>query len=97
MEQDLLKLLAQFRILLKKERTVQLDLERMMSDAGYARQALAQAEDSENETLVMLSLALREKLGFLKAPPAAAPAKPAEEQKPEPAAQGTKYLYGARS
>jgi hypothetical protein len=92
MEHELLKLLAQFRILLKKERGAHLDLEKMMNDAGYARQALAQAEDCDNEMLVMLSISLREKLGFLKA----AAARPAETKQPE-AAQAVKYLRGARS
>lgn len=92
MQQDLLKLLAQFRILMKKERGAHLDLERMMNDAAYSRQALAQAEDSDNEMLVMLSISLREKLGFLKV----AAAKPAEAKQPE-AAQAGKYMRGARS
>lgn len=90
MEPDLLKLLAQFRILMKKERGTNLDLEKLMNDAAYARQACAQAEESENETLVMVSIALREKLGFLKTA-----AKPAAEKEPEPT-KG-KYMYGARS
>lgn len=90
MEADLLKLLAQLRILMKKERGAQLDLEKLMNDPAYARQVCAQAEESENETLVMVSIALREKLGLLKAG-----AKPAAEKAPEPA-KG-KYLHGARS
>jgi len=91
MEQELLKLLAQFRILMKKERGVQLDLEKMMTDAAYARSACAQAEETDNEMLVMLSIALREKLGFLK--PAT---KPAEDKKPE-SGKPVKYMHGARS
>lgn len=55
MGQDLLKALAQFRILFKKELGVPADLEKMLSDPAYGRLVLAQAEDSGNETLVMLA------------------------------------------
>ena len=91
MEQELLKLLAQFRILMKKERGAQLDLEKMLTDAAYARAACAQAEESDSEMLVMLSITLREKLGFLR--PAT---QPAEDKKPEPG-KTVKYMHGARS
>jgi hypothetical protein len=98
MEQELLKSLAHFKILFKKEKGVPADLEKMLSDPAYGRQLLAQAEESENETLVVLALAIKDKLGYLKvaAAPAPAPAKIAAEPKPV-AADAKKYMYGPRS
>jgi hypothetical protein len=98
MEQELLKALAHFKILYKKEQGVPVDLEKMLGDASYGRQVLAQAEESANETLVVLALAIKDKLGYLKV--AAAPLPPAApvaaEKKPA-AADTKKYMYGPRS
>ena len=56
------------------------------------------AIERENETLVVLALAIKDKLGYLKVaaapPPPAAPV--AAERKPA-AADTKKYLYGPRS
>lgn len=96
MDADVLKMLAQFRILLKKTKNVQVDFEKFVADPAYARQVLAAAEDSDNEVLVTLALGLRDKLGLLAAPPA----KPAAQPEPAPSAAssklGNKYFYGAR-
>jgi hypothetical protein len=93
MEQDLLKVLAQFRILLKKQTGFAADFERLMAEPAYAREVIAKAEDSDNEVLAMLALTLHEKLGLMKAPPPApaAPARPASSVDPQ------KYKFGARS
>jgi len=91
MDQALLKTLAQFKILLKKEKGLQVDLEKMMHDAAYGRQMLAAAEDSTNEALVLSALTIRDKFGQFNA----AAQKPAEEKKPD--APTGKYLHGARS
>jgi hypothetical protein len=94
MDQEMLKVLAQFRILLKKEKGVMVDFERLMAEPAYARGLLAQAEDSDNELLVTLALSLHEKLGLLAAPAAPAPnaaARPATQVDPQ------KYKFGARS
>lgn len=100
MEQELLKSLAHFKILFKKEKGVPADLEKMLSDPAYGRQLLAQAEESENETLVVLALAIKDKLGFLKVAatpaPVPAPKAPAAEQKAA-TADAKKYMYGPRS
>jgi len=88
-DQALLKTLAQFKILLKKEKGLSADLEKMMHDAAYGRQMLAAAEDSTNETLVLCAITIRDKLGHFGA------AKPAEEKKED--APAGKYMHGARS
>ena len=91
MDQALLKTLAQFKILLRREKGLTVDLEKMMHDAAYGRQMLAAAEESENEALVLCSVTIRDKFGQFSAP---AP-KPAEEKNTEVAAG--KYMHGARS
>jgi len=89
MDQALLKALAQFKILLKKEKGLTADLEKMMQDGAYGRQMLAAAEDTSNETLVLLAVTLRDKFGHFQAAPKQ------EEKKKEDA--NSKYMHGARS
>ena len=96
MEQSLLKALAHFKILFKKERGVPVDLEKMLGDAAYGRQVLAHAEDSGNETLVMLALSIKDQLGYLKVAPTAPPPSAPVETKPI-AARNKKYMFGPRS
>jgi hypothetical protein len=92
MDQDSLKKLAQFRILMKKEKGVQIDFEKLLSDTTYARHNLSLAEDSDNEILVILALGLRQELGLLSpAPQGRAPAQAAVPH------NGKKYVFGARS
>lgn len=91
MDQALLKTLAQFKILLKKEKGLSADLEKMMHDAAYGRQMLAAAEDSMNEALVLSALTIRDKFGHFNPG-----AKPAEEKKEDKPVAG-KYMHGARS
>jgi hypothetical protein len=92
MDQALLKTLAQFKILLRKEKGLTADLEKMMRDAAYGRQLLAAAEDSENEALVLCSVTIRDKFGHF----SAAQSNPAEEKRSD-APSGGKYMHGARS
>jgi hypothetical protein len=92
MDQELLKTLAHFKILLKKEKGLAVDLEKMMHDPAYGRQMLAAAEESDNESLVLSAVTIRDKLGQFKT---GAQQKPAEEKKAE--APAGKYMHGARS
>lgn len=91
MDQALLKTLAHFKILLRKEKGLQVDLEKMVHDAAYCRQMLAAAEDSANEALVRGAVTIRDKLGHF-----GAAAKPAEEKDKDKKTDG-RYLHGARS
>lgn len=92
MNQEMLKLLAQFRILLRKEKGVNVDFERLMADQAYARELVKAGEETDNEVLVMLALQLHEKLGLMKVPgAAAAPVETVKAVNPE------KYKFGARS
>jgi hypothetical protein len=64
----------------------------MMHDPAYGRQMLAGAEDSENETLVLCAVTIRDKFGHF-----SAAAKPAEEKKDDKKGDAGKYMHGARS
>jgi hypothetical protein len=91
MDQALLKTLAQFKILMKREKDVQVDLEKLMHDAVYGRKVLTIAEESGNEILVVAALTIRDKFGHFAVADASA-----DEKKDAEAAKG-KYLHGARS
>lgn len=102
MDNETLKQLAQFRILLKRDKGVAIDFERFVGDTAYARQILALAEDSENETLVVLALTLHDKFGLLKAAGQALGANPATPDKTDKTSKTEdertgRYLFGARS
>jgi hypothetical protein len=92
MDQETLKQLAHFKIMLKREKGLQVDLEKLLNDSAYGRQMLSAAEDSDKEELVLLALTLRDKFGHLKVAPAAKP----EEKKDDKPPPG-KYMHGARS
>ena len=92
MDQALLKALAQFKILLRKEKGLSADLEKMVHDAAYGRQMLAAAEDCANDTLVLSAVTIRDKLGHF----GATAAKPAEDKEKDKKPDG-KYMHGARS
>jgi len=92
MDQALLKTLAQFKILMKREKDVQVDLEKLMHDATYGRKVLMIAEESGNELLVVAALTIRDKFGHF----ANVDTPAAEEKNGADAAKG-KYLHGARS
>jgi hypothetical protein len=94
MEQALLKALAHFKILFKKEKGVPVDLEKLLGDAAYGRQVLAQAEDSGNEMLVVLALSIKDQLGYLKVVP---PPPPAPVEAKAAPADRKKYMFGPRS
>ena len=68
----------------------------MLGDAAYGRQVLAHAEDSGDETLVMLALSIKDQLGYLKVAPTAPPPSAPVETKPT-AARNEKYMFGPRS
>jgi len=91
MDQGLLKVLAQFKIFLKKEKGLSVDLEKMMNDPAYGRQMLAAAEESENETLVLTAVTIRDKFGHFGS------AQPKTEEAKEKKVDAGKYMHGARS
>lgn len=93
MDQALLKTLAQFKILLKKEKGLSVDLERMVHDGAYGRELLAAAETSDNEALVLAALTIRDKFGHF----GSAAAKPADEKEKDKKPDAGKYMHGARS
>lgn len=100
MNQQLIKELAHFKVVLKQTHAISADLAKLLSDRTYAADILGKAEESNNEDLVVLAIDLKAKLGLLPdapamAPPAAAPVEAAAPVKEEetPAA---KYVFGTR-
>jgi hypothetical protein len=91
-DQALLKTLAQFKILLKKEKGLAADLEKMVHDPAYGRQMLAAAEDSTSEALVLCAVTIRDKLGHFNTA-----GKPAEDKDKDKKPEAGKYMHGARS
>ncbi len=93
MDQALLKELAQFKMLFKRTINQTVDIERLIADAPYGKDLLSLAEDSDNETLVLMALSLKDKLGLLPQP-RVAEATPAEGE--ADAKPNDKYVRGAR-
>ncbi len=85
-----IRLLARFKLQVRRVLNQAVDLERLRSDSAYARSLLAQIEDrAEDEELLVLAMRLHDillpRLGGAVARPPAAPV--AEK----------KYMFGARS
>jgi hypothetical protein len=84
---EAIRLLARFKLQVRRVLNQTVDLERMRADAAYARTVLHRIEDSaEDEELLVLAM----RLHALLLPKSSAVAPP-----PAPAEQ--KYLFGARS
>jgi hypothetical protein len=84
---EAIRLLARFKLQVRRVLNQSVDLERMRADAAYARAVLSRVEDSaEDEELLVLAM----RLHALLLPKSAVVAPP-----PAPAEQ--KYLFGARS
>jgi hypothetical protein len=96
MNNEALKLLGRFKILVKKEKGLGLDLEKLMAHPQYARHVLELAEDSTNQALLSLTSALRTRLGLSDPGPVSLPpqtvAPVAADKRP-----AGKYKLGARS
>lgn len=99
MDGELLKKLAKFKLLVKRTNGQSVEIAKIMSDKDYAAAALADAEESDSEDLILLALEIKDALGLL----APQPTKPAPEPAavvPEPPKKegkdNNRYLFGAR-
>jgi hypothetical protein len=108
MDQALLKELAHFKVMLKKQLGVSADISKLMADREYGLATLTAAEECDDVDLITLALTLKSKLGLLPvagaapAPvaskstsPAAPAAKPNEVAETDKAA-ANKYVFGTR-
>ena len=86
---ELARMLARFKLQVRRELNESVDLNRLKNDPDYARERLAQIEDqtADEELLVML-LVLRERLVAGIMPPPVVP--------PKAEAADAKYRFGAR-
>lgn len=96
MDQNALRNLARLKLVARKQFGMDVDVQRMVSDNGYARDMLDRIEQSDDEDTLVLALSMRNDLGLLvsaasEPPPAAVPAAAVRE----PAAQ-RKYIGGVR-
>jgi hypothetical protein len=101
MDQELLKELAHFKVMLKKQTGLSADISKLMTDKAYGLSTLSAAEECDDVDLITLALTLKSKLGLLPQPraqsaaPAPAPA-PAAKPEPEPEKPKGKYVFGTR-
>jgi hypothetical protein len=80
MDQNEMRLVAHFKVLLSKQTGNKIDLVKFSSDNGYAKQVLEIAIASENEELIVIAMQLMARRGLLPKP-AEAPAAPGKEDK----------------
>lgn len=90
------RLLAKFKLQVRRQLDQSVDLQLLTHDAGYARQRLAEIEDAaEDEALLVTLLQLRARLL-----PQPAPGAATTETQPAEADDGSatrQYKFGARS
>jgi len=87
------RLLARFKLQVRRQLDQSVDLDRLVQDADYARTRLAEIEDlAEDEELLVMLLTLRDILVPRKAAPTAA----AELAAAPKNAESRNYKFGAR-
>jgi len=99
-EIETVRLLARFKLQVRRSLDRGVDLKALAADAAYAEEVLADVEErAEDEELLVLVLRLRERLLPVRAPaPVVAVSVPAPvDEVPVPAARPTRdYRFGAR-
>lgn len=70
MDQNEMRLIAHFKVLLSKHTGNKIDLVKYSSDNAYAKQVLQMGTASENEELIVISMQLMERRGLLPKAPA---------------------------
>jgi len=93
MNPELFTTVARFKLLMRSELQIEVDIQRLASDRGYARPVLAQAEASSKEELIALSLKLAVLLGLVPVDAGAGRGSGGKAAKVDP----PRYLMGARS
>ncbi len=74
--QEELASLARFKLLMRQIHKTVVDLTLLSQDLAYRKQVLDQAENTDDENLLLLAIQLRARLGLLTALPLAEPAPP---------------------
>lgn len=94
-ELETARLLARFKLQVRRSIDMAVDLAALVDDAGYAEKLLREVEDrAEDEELLLMVIRLRERLRALQMPaPAAAPA---NDDAARPQRAGRDYRFGAR-
>ena len=66
-DNEILKKVAKLGVLARKQGTIKLDFNRLLTDRSYANQLLSELEGSNDEDLVLLCLSLQIDFGILPA------------------------------
>jgi hypothetical protein len=66
-DNEILKKVAKLGVLARKQGTIKLDFNRLLTDRSYANQLLSELEGSNDEDLVLLCLSLKVDFGILPA------------------------------
>ena len=87
MDQNEMRLIAHFKVLLSKHHGTKIDLVKFSSDNAYAKQVLEIGTASENEELIVVAMQLMERRGLLRKAPTA------EAKKEEKKSDGVSDRY----
>lgn len=94
-ELETARLLARFKLQVRRGLDMAVDLTALVDDAAYADTLLRQVEDrADDEELLLLVIRLRERLRAQRLPPPAAA--PANDDAAKPQRAGRDYRFGAR-
>lgn len=88
-DNEILKKVAKLGVLARKQGTIKLDFNRLLTDRSYANQLLSELEGSNDEDLVLLCLSLKVDFGIL---PAALETRSIKFAETGP----TRYIYSTR-
>jgi len=80
MDQNEMRLIAHFKVLLSKHKGTKIDLVKFSSDNAYAKQVLEIGTASENEELIVVAMQLMERRGLLPKAPTPPDAKKEEKK-----------------
>jgi len=96
MDRETLNEMVKLKFGSRKAGGPEIDLVKLAADARYADDTLSVVENLSDESLVLLAMTLRDKLGLLAASPAQAVVA-AESIEEKPAVTAPRYMSGARS
>lgn len=103
MDSDLIQQVARLKVRLRQGQNLSLNTQRFFGEPDYAQQMLDLAEQSDDEEVVIMGIALRLRMGLIALPVVAQPVVEPVVHAPEiplaipPRPEEVRYLRGARS
>ena len=95
MDAELMQMMARFKLRMRRILDQTVDTYRFVDDRRYAMGVLRLADESDDEDLIIMSLCLSDRLGWLPEPAATSHCG-AAKRSTEPTPAKKRYLYGAR-